>query len=274
MWYVLQIELYKLIRQKRTYYGLAAIFIIESIIILAAYAQGSEILSVLLESLTERFIMTGDLLNGHLVMYIMLNSLWFNLPLIIMILVSGFLTSEYKDKTVQATLLQAVSKRDFIIAKYLTALIFTVFIMIVLGLSSGLLSYAIFGTGDLITYLDGLNFFSSQDAFQRLALAFFQGGLLMLSYAIISITLAVFFKDQAVTWIVCAFVLVMNGLLVKVDLGQLNDWVFPKITDTWQYYFQFELPSEQIWHNSLLIIFYSLVIMFAGIIKFNKTEIG
>ena len=81
---LLQAEMYMIFRQKRTYYGLGAILIIELFIIAGSWYQGNEIIGVLLESLTQSFYLKGNLLNGHLVLYIVLNSLWFNLPLIIM----------------------------------------------------------------------------------------------------------------------------------------------------------------------------------------------
>ncbi|WP_268125124.1 ABC transporter permease [Roseivirga pacifica] len=271
---ILQTELVKLFSQKRTYYGLAAILVIELLIMIGAWVQGTEILDVLLENLTDNFIMSGSLLNGHLVLYIVLNSLWFNLPLIVMIIVSGLLTSEYKDKTIQTVLLQSVNKRNFILAKYGVALVFTLLVVALLFTTASLLAYSFFGTGDLITYLNGLNFFESGEAFNRIAWAFLLGTLLMICYSFLSITLAVFFKDQTVTWIICAFVLIINGLLVKMDLGFMNYWFFSKVTDTWQYFFYFEVPWPYVWHNGGLLIFYALLIATVGVWRFVKKDVG
>ncbi|WP_353683094.1 ABC transporter permease, partial [Pseudoalteromonas sp. S407] len=52
-------------------------------------------------------------------MYLILNTQWFHLPLILMIVVSGTLTTEYKDRTIQTTMLQPVKKGQFILAKYI-----------------------------------------------------------------------------------------------------------------------------------------------------------
>lgn len=271
---ILQTELVKLFSQKRTYYGLAAILVIELLIVIGAWAQGTEILEVLLENLTDNFVMSGSLLNGHLVLYIVLNSLWFNLPLIVMIIVSGLLTTEFKEKTIQTVLLQSVSKKHFILAKYAVSLVFTLLVVTLLAVTASLLAYGLFGTGDLITYLNGLNFFESGEAFKRIAWAFLFGTLLMICYSFLSITLAVFFRDQTVTWIICAFILVINGLLVKMDMGLLNYWFFSKLTDTWQYFFYFEIPWSYVWHNGGLLIFYAILIAFVGVWRFTKKDIG
>ncbi|MGB5319452.1 MAG: ABC transporter permease, partial [Eudoraea sp.] len=99
---VLKAEIYKILRQSKTLYALAAIFIIEGFVLLSAYYQGTEIIDLLLANLKDSFEFKGDLLNGNLIIYMILNSLWFHIPLILMIVVSGFLTSEYKDRTVEA----------------------------------------------------------------------------------------------------------------------------------------------------------------------------
>lgn len=271
---IVQIELFKLFKQKGTYYGMGVILAIELFIIIGAYVQGKEVLNVLLENLSQSFILQGNLMNGHLVMYIVLNSLWFNFPLILMILSSGIMTNEYKDGTIQTTFLQAVSKKEWIIAKYITSVLFTLIICALLIFTSMTMAYSVFGDGDLITYLNGLNFLESQQALKRISAGFASGTLLMLFYSVTSITLAIWFKDQTITWILCAFVLIFNGLLLKIDLSLLNNWFLPKITNSWQLFFYYNVNYDLVWHNHLLLAVYTVLVAIMGIISFNKKEIG
>ena len=267
-------EIYMIFRQKRTYYGLAAILIIELFIIAGSWYQGNDIISVLLENLTQNFYLKGNLLNGHLVLYIVLNSLWFNLPLILMIIVSGFLTNEYKDGTIQTVMLQAVSKRDYIFSKYFVSILFTLIVVLFLVMSASLMAYVFFGVGDLITYLDGLNFIESDQAIVRIALAFLSGALLMCFYSVVSLTIAVVFKEITVTWIVSALFLILSNLLLKIDFGMLDYWFFPKLIDTWQYFFYYTIPWEAVHLNHLLLVINTAAFMTLGIILFLKRDIG
>jgi len=271
---LLRAELFLIFRQMRTYYGLAAILIIELFIVAGSWYQGNEIIEVLLDNLAQNFYLEGKLLNGHLVMYIVLNSLWFNLPLIIMIIVSGFITNEYKDLTIQTVMLQSIDKSSYILVKYLAAIIFTIIVLIFLSLSAAILAYSIFGTGDLITYLNSLNFIESADAFGRIGWAFLAGGFLMIFYSITSISLAVFFKEITITWIACALFLILCNLLLKIDFGILNQWFIPKLIDTWQYFFYFEIPWENVALNHIIIFAYMLVAGGAGMLVFIKRDIG
>jgi ABC-2 type transport system permease protein len=269
-----QAELYLVFRQKRTYYGLAAIFLIELFIIAGSWYQGNEIIGVLLENLARSFYLEGYLLNGNLVLYIVLNSLWFNLPLIIMIIVSGFLTNDYKDRILQTIMLQSIKKVDYIIVKYCVAIAFTFMVLIFLLVSASIMAYSIFGTGDLITYLDGLNFFESDDAIKRIGMAFLSGTVLMFFYSVISISFAVLFKEITITWIACALFLILSNLLLKMDFGNMDAWFFPKLIDTWQYFFYFEIPWMDVYLNHILLLGYMLIFMIGGIFLFVKRDIG
>jgi ABC-2 type transport system permease protein len=271
---LIQAELYLIYRQKRTYYGLAATLIIELFIVAAAWFQGNEIIDILLDNLANNFFIEGNLVNGNLVMYIVLNSLWFNLPLIIMIIVSGFLTNEYKDRTIQTVMLQSVKKLEYIISKYIAGIAFTLFVLVFLFLTAFALAYGLFGKGDLITYLNSLNFIESQEALGRIIWAFAVGAVLLVFYSIASITFAVLFRDTTITWIACALFLILCNLLLKMDLGVLNSWFLPKLIDGWQYFFYFEIPWSKVFFNQLFMLVYIILIMIVGIRTFIKKDIG
>lgn len=269
-------EFYKLFKQGKTYYALAALFVIEMVILVSAYYQGATIIDILLDNLKQSFYFEGTLLNGNLLVYLILNSLWFNLPLILMIVVSGMLTSEYKDRTVQAMMLQPVSKWQFMLSKYIVAVTFTVVVVVLMALSAFILSYAVFGTGDLIVYLNALNFFEQTDAVYRLSYAFVSGAFSMVFFSVTSLTLAVFFKEATKTWIVAALFLILSNVLLKIDFGNsfLNSLFFFKLNDTWQYFFYQDIDWVSIGVNSVMLVIYTLLFAGLGIYVFNKKDIG
>ncbi len=268
-------EIYKIRKQSKTLYALAAILIIEGFVIVSAYYQGAGIIDLLLDNLKDSFEFKGNLLNGNLIIYLILNSLWFHIPLILMIIISGFLTSEYKDKTIETVMLQPVSKLNFILSKYVVSIAFTIFIVLLLAVSTFLVSYWIFGRGDLVVYLDGLNFFKSDDAFNRLILAFLSGVNSMVFFSVVSLTLAVILKDATKTWIVSAIFLICSNLLLKIDFQNeiLNELFFSKLTDSWQYFFYYKIPYATIYFKNLLLLSYTVFIMLIGVIIFKRRDI-
>lgn len=269
-------ETYKMFKQGKTYYALLAIFIIEIIVLFSAYYQGSSIIDILLDNLKQSFYFEGNLLNGNLLVYLILNTLWFHLPLILMIVISGMLTAEYKDNTIQSVMLQPVSKWKFLLSKYLVAIAFTLLTVFFLALSAMLFSYTIFGKGDLIVYLDTLNFFSNEEAFTRILWAFLCGTFSMIFFSVVSLTLAVIFKESTKTWIISALFLIISNMLLKVDFDNeiLDRFLFFKLNDTWQYLFYYEIPWQLIYSNCLVLLAYSIISAAIGILTFNKQDVG
>jgi len=269
-------EVYKLFKQGKTYYAISAIFLIEIIILYSAYSQGQSILDILLDNLDQSFYFEGNLLNGNLLIYLILNTLWFHLPLILIIIISGTLTSEYKDRTILSVMLQPISKWKYILSKYIVAILFTLVIVLFLAFTSFLFSYAIFGKGDLIVYLDSLNFFESSDAFYRIKYAFLFGGISMVFFSVVSLTLAIILEETTKTWIAAAFFLIISNILLKVNFNNyfLDNWLYVKLSDTWQYLFYFEIPWDKIYWNTSLIILYTIITMIIGIVIFNKKDIA
>ncbi|WP_035679027.1 ABC transporter permease [Flavobacterium limnosediminis] len=269
-------EISKLFKQSKTYYALGCLFLIEAIVLFSAYYQGSSIIDILLDNLKKTFYLKGNLLNGNLLVYLILNMLWFHLPLILMIIISGSLTSEYRDRTIQTIMLQPVSKWKFILSKYIVAVGFTIMVVLLMAITAFVLSYGIFGKGDLVVYLNTLNFFESNDAFHRLQLAFVSGTLSMVFFSVVSLTIAVIFKEATKTWIIAAFFLIFSNVLLKVEFDNylLDRLFFAKLNDTWQYFFYSRIEWQIIYQNSVLLILYTLLFMGTGVYLFHKKDIG
>lgn len=276
MKWLLYAEFLKIAKQSKTYYGLGAIALIEFLILLIAYYQGSTILDLLLDTLKQSFYFEGNLLNGNLIMYIVLNSLWFNVPLILMIITSGFLTDEYRDGSLQTVMLQAVKKKEFILVKYAVSIVFTIVVIAFMMLTSLLCAYTIFGKGDLIVYINTLNFFESADAFKRICFSFLSGANAMIFYNVTGMTLAILIKESSKTWIVAALFLIITNLLLKMDFGggSLSRLFFPKLIDTWQQLFVYELNWSHIIGNNVLLLVYSILMIAIGTYIFDKKDIG
>jgi ABC-2 type transport system permease protein len=270
------VELFKLFKQRRTYYALGAIFLMEMVVFVIAYDQGTYILDAVLESLKDAFYLKGDLLNGNLLTFFLLNSLWFHLPLLLMIIVSGMFTLEYQEGTIRTVFLQPISKWKFLAAKYVAAMVFTVMVVFILAMSAFLLSYGFFGKGDLVVYIESLNFFESGDAFRRLLLAFLSGTLTMIFYSSLCMTLAVFLKESLKTWIVATLFLILTNLSSQLDfeIRGWDYWFFPKLINTWREFFNYNIPWGQIGYSHLMLIVFTVIVIFLGMAKFQKSDIG
>ena len=275
-WDLVYIEAYKLLRQRKTYFAVGAVLVIELIVIGVALYQGQAVLDTLLASLKDSFLFEGDLLNGNLLTYLLLNSLWFHVPLIMMIILSGTITTEFQDKSIQTVFLQPVSKTQFLLAKYLVAAAFTELVVYLLAITSFAISYGFFGRGDLVVLIESLNFFESGEAFSRLCWAFVSGIFTMVFFTVMSITFGVIFRDSIRTWIVSALVLIICNLITQVDMPflSMNDWFLPKLLNTWQLFFDYDIDWWSIGRNLLLMLVYTGLLVWWGVRVFKKRPIG
>jgi ABC-2 type transport system permease protein len=193
-----------------------------------------------------------------------------------MIITSSLVTDEHREGTLQTVMLQAVRKWKFMLAKYITAILFTLVVIAFMAASTFIMAYGIFGNGDLIVYIDTLNFFEPQDAVNRICLAFASGTVVMVFYAVISVTLAIFIKESAKTWIASALFLILVNLLLKMDFGSelINRFFFAKLVDTWQYFFYYETNWRAVILNNILLLLYIVLFAWIGIFTFQKRDIG
>lgn len=159
---------------------------------------------------------------------------------------------------------------------YIVAILFTILLVMLLALTSFILSYGIFGTGDLVVYTDGLTFFEHGDALYRLIYAFLFGTMSLIFFSVVSLTLALLLKESFKTWIVSALFLIVSTLLLKVDFGNaiLNQLAFFKLNNTWQLFFNLEINWQTIITNSVLLSLYTLITLFLGLFIFQKKDIG
>jgi ABC-2 type transport system permease protein len=275
MMQLLYLEGYKLCKQSRTYYAILALLVIEAVVLVSGYYQGAGIIDIVLANLKDTFYFEGNLLNGNLVIYFILNSFWFHVPLLCIIIVSGMFTTEYEDKTIQTVLMQPVVKWKYLLAKYMAAILFTAFLVVLLAVTSFVFSYGIFGKGDLVVYTNGLTFFEHDDAFYRLCCAFLFGMLSLIFFSVVSLTFAIVLKESFKTWIVAALFLIVSTLLLKIDLGNdfLNQIAYFKLNNTWQYFFTTTIDWQTIAINTTLLVFYTLVTMAIGLFIFQKNDL-
>ncbi|MDG3583398.1 MULTISPECIES: ABC transporter permease [Galbibacter] len=268
-------EVYKLFKQSKTFYAITAILIIEFLVLVSAYYQGSAIIDILLSNLKDTFYFEGNLLNGNLLVYLILNTFWFHLPLILIIVVSGMLTSEYKDNTLQTIMLQPIEKWKFVMSKYIVAIGFTISVVFLTALTAFVFSYVFFGKGDLVIYLGTLNFFNSADAQYRLQMAFLSGTVSMVFFSVASMTIAVIMKETTKTWIIAALFLIVSNVLQKVEINSVwyHKWFFPKLNNAWQLLFYQDIPWQEIYRSNILLMGYIIVFVFMGVGIFNKNDI-
>ena len=269
------LELSKLYRRPLGYLALGAVFIIDLVVFAAAALEGQRFLDFFTENLQETFFFKGELLNGSLVSYLILNSLWFHIPLIVVVVACALVGGEGKDGSLQTVLTRSVSRSAYVVSKYLLVILVSSVLVVLLALTSLGLSYGIFGDGDLLVLMDTLNIIPFQEALLRLLAAFAFGVLAMVTVGIMAATISLFFDSPVNAILVSIFSMILLTIIGKGSPSSfwLSKLLFVYHLSGWQHLFQFEIVWQEVLISSIVLIAYSLGFICLGIWYFRKKDI-
>ena len=114
----------------RSYIGIIAVIIILLLIEVGLMLDGQALLDTFINNLRESFFLQGNLLNGYLVTYFALNTLWIHIPILIVIVTGDLVSGEAAAGTYRMYLTRPVSRGTVITAKFITGMIYWHFFLV------------------------------------------------------------------------------------------------------------------------------------------------
>jgi ABC-2 type transport system permease protein len=188
-------EIVKTFLKKRTYIGFGIVLVIVPLVEVAMKLEGGRFLSVAMRGISRDFLFFGNLFNGWLVAFQLMNSLWFHIPLLISFVAGDQLAGEATSGTYRLILIRPVSRTRIFIAKYITTLVYTVlFVLFLGGLSVGL-AILLLGRGDLIVLTRGILILPEAEVAWRFLLAYGLATWTMMTIASISFFFSSFVEN-------------------------------------------------------------------------------
>ena len=116
---LLKIELEKIFKKGRSFIGFIAIGILVPIIQIAMYSEGNDYFNMFTQTLQQQFDFSGNLLNGYLIAFIVLQSLFVHIPLLVSLIAGDMLAGEAIAGTFRILLIRPVSRFQVISAKFI-----------------------------------------------------------------------------------------------------------------------------------------------------------
>lgn len=147
---LVQIELYKIFKKWRTYIGFIAIGVLVLVIQIAFKYEGQDTLNYFTRNIRQSFVFVGNLLNGYLVAYLIMNSLAIHIPFLITLVAGDLLAGEATAGTYRMILTRPVSRTQIIFSKFIAGIIYTALLILWLAVSSLAAGLLVFGTGELL----------------------------------------------------------------------------------------------------------------------------
>lgn len=271
-----RIELYKLFKSSRTYltFGIAVVLML--VIDLGLYSDGEEVFAYLLQAISEYFYLEGNLVNGYLIAYLALNTLWVHLPILIVIVTAHIFAGEFEYGTIRLLLTQTPDRLECFVAKFIAMAIYILCFMLVVALAAILPSALIFGTGDVVVFMDGIQFLQEDSFLTRFFQTLGFATLGMLAFSSLTMLFALWFRNTLTAILMSLGILILLTLLQKFVFGVFSSWqpfLFSYHMSNWQLFFVNEIPYDAIFFSVLYLIVMIVVCFIVGLLKFKRMNI-
>ena len=270
-------EVIKIALKPRSYLGIAAITVLVGVILFALKSDGMSIISFVTSSFEQTLSFEGNVLNGNLVAFIILQMLIVQIPLLIALVTGDLVSGEAAMGTIRLLLPQPISRTQLLLSKFMAGGIYTLIVIVWLGFMSVIMGKMIFGTGDLMVLnSDGLVILQEADVNWRYLGGFLVAFLALFTVSSLSICLSCF-TDNSIGPIVTT----MSIILLFTIIGTLDVHVFDSVRPflltthmaSWRSFFEDPLPIQDIKNSILILLIHNILLISISIYVFNKKDI-
>ncbi len=289
MWTLIQIELYKIFKKPRTYISFVAIAALIFTIQLGLKLDGEEYLDFLLSGLKQSFDFQGNLLNGYLVCYIILQLLLIHVPLLIALIAGDMLSGEANSGTLRLLLTKPFSRTQLMFAKFIATSFYTLLLLIWMAALALFVSMWLFGTNDLFIvktyYAVQLR---ADDVFWRYLAAFGFAYIAMLTVAALAFLLSVFAENSIGPIVATMSIIIFFTVLSTMNIPlyeKLQPYLFTSHMVNWKEFFDEKINADNvpilrsiqnpqyILQSALILITHIVGFVGLAIIIFNRKDV-
>ena len=273
---LIQFETYKLIRQPRVWLTFAVMAVMIFLINLGVALDGREMLDLLLQPLSDQFIISGNLINGHLIAYLALNMLWVHIPVLLVVVTGDLVSGEFESGTIRVALCTTWTRSQWLIAKVVAMFLYIFVFMLFSGLIMMLPAQLAFGNGDLLVFSAGIQVIEEQDVMWRFLLALLFGTLGMMTFGAISILFSVLLRNSLAAILVSLGILIVSTLLQTFGMGIFESWrhlLFTWHMAQWQNLFFNEVDPLPLYRSACVLFLHMVLVLSAAYFLFNRMKI-
>ncbi len=273
---LLKVEIQKLLAKPRTYLSPALLVFLILLVFWGMAKEGEKVLSFAFQALEENFMVEGDILTGGFVSYLILNTLWIHVPILLVIVTGDLLGSEFESGSIRLMLTRPISRAKFILNKHFLAILYSsVFVLILFAFTIGSASI-IFGEGDLLVFIEGLQVVPKTELSQRFVYAFLHSVLSMSCLGALSVCLGVFTKKSLTSILFTLGILILSTLIQTLGPSLFPGWEQFLLTyhfSQWQLFFQIEIPFNEVFYSQIWMMAFILFCVTISAFRFQTIKI-
>lgn len=273
---LLRFECVKLIHRRRTFLSIGLMLVLVCLIFWGLKSEGVNALAFIFQSLDKNFEVQGTILNGYLASFLILNTLWIHIPILITIVTGDLFSSELENGTIRILMTRPISRNRVALSKHFTAVVFVFFFIICYAIISIIPALVLFGKGDLLVAFNGLQIIEESQLPLRFLGAFGFAFLAMSTVAILSVAVSFFAKKSLVSILITLGFIIISTLLQTLSGSLFTGWEFFLITyhfSQWQLFFYTDIDYIAIVNSTIWLLSFSIVCIVISIIRFKFLKI-
>jgi ABC-2 type transport system permease protein len=233
-------------------------------------------MGLIIQNIKDRFIFEGNIINLYLVSYLILNTLWIHVPILVALVTGDLLAGEANSGTFRLILTRPISRVKLVMAKFIAGWLYAVLLVAVMAILSIGIGLILFGPGDLMVVTNKVNVFSANDLLWRFGSAYAYGILSMTTVAALSFLLSSM-ADNSIGPIIGTVAMITGITIISTVgaslLGPVNRYLFTSYLPSWQLFFQTGDGLSQLGHAILVQAVYIIGFLSLTIWHFRKKDI-
>lgn len=286
---LINIELYKIFKRPRTYIAFAAITALIVMIQFGLKVDGKTYVDFMLNDLGSTLEIDGNIMNGYLVCYVMLQLLLVHVPLLIALIAADMISGEANMGTLRVLLSKPYSRTQFMLAKFIASTVYTLLLLVWLAFLALFVSMWIFGTDDMFLMKSSyVVLLKENDVFWRYIGAFGFAALAMTTVAALGFFLSVFAENSIGPIVATMSVIIFFTILSTMNIPVFNlvkPYLFTTHMIGWKEFFDIQVTDtneaivgsiqypERIVNSALVLFIHIILFVVAAIVIFRKKDV-
>jgi ABC-2 type transport system permease protein len=270
-------EFIKIAAKPRSYIGIGAITLIVGIILIAMKLDGMMYISFITGPFEQSLSFEGNILNGNLMAFIVLQMLIIHVPLLIAFVTGDLVSGEGAMGTIRLLLTKPISRTNILLAKYFAGCAYTLVVLLWMAFMAIFIGKLLFGTGDLMVLKsDGLVILQETDVAWRFFCGFLVAYLAMVMIATLALTFSCFSENSIGPIVSTMGIIILFTIIGTLDVpvfDSIRPFLFTTHMAAWRSFFEDPLPKENILNSITVLVIHIVGLLGIAIYKFNKKDI-
>jgi ABC-2 type transport system permease protein len=270
-------EFIKIIAKPRSYIGLGVLTALILVILFAMKADGSSYISFVTSSFEQTLSFNGNILNGNLIAFIILQMLIVHIPLLVALVTGDLISGEAAMGTIRMLATKPISRTNIVLSKFIAGAVYTLILTSWLAFLALVVVKWMFGSGDMIVLnSSGLVILQEADIFWRYGCSFIVAYLALLTVSSLSICLSAFAENSIGPIVTTMGIIILFTIIGSLDVtvfDSIKKFLFTTHMASWRSFFEDPINLKDIWQSILILIVHNILFVVIAVLKFNKKDI-